>query len=126
MINKEDLLAKCLTQTEIFKSSFGDIKLRQLTISESEEVAKIQSDENKTVKDIMFHTLKCAMVEPKFFTDAELGTLGRKGQEFIYEVFNQIPLVGMSGKEKEEYQKKVKKFLEDPKKEVKEDEKEKK
>lgn len=121
MINKKDLLAKCLTQTAIFKSSLGDIKLRQLTIAESEEIGNIQKDETKTLRDVMFYTLRKSMVEPEFFTDEELAQLGIKGQEFIYEVFNEIPLIGMSEKDREKYNEKIKKFLESKKEETDEE-----
>lgn len=111
MLKKSDLLAMCLTQTSVFKSSLGEIKLRQLTIAESEEVLKIQQNSEKTMKDVIFHTLKCAMVEPEFFTEEELNMLGKKGQEFIYEVFNEVPMIGMTDEEKEDYSKKVEEFL---------------
>ena len=124
MLNRKDLLSQCVTKTSTFKSSLGEIKLRQLTISESEEIAIIQNDTSKTMKDTMVHTLRCAMVEPTFFTDEELETLGTNGANFMREVFIEVPLIGMSKKEREDYNEKVKKFLEENNKEISEDEKE--
>ena len=39
--------------------------------------------------------------------DEELTQLGIKGQEFIYEVFNEIPLIGMDEKARKEYNEKI-------------------
>ena len=126
MISKQDLFNKCTTQTSVFKSSFGEIKLRQLSIAESEEVAKIQKDASKTLKDTMIYTLQRAMIEPTFFTDEELKDLGIKGQEFMFEVFSEVPLVGMSEKEREEYKKRMEEFLKAKKEDVNEEDTEKK
>lgn len=113
MITREELLNKCLTETSIFKSSVlgGDIKIRQLTISESEQMVRIQQDQDKTMSDVFKYCVKCSMVEPTFFTDEELEKLGRNGKLLIEEIFNAIPYIGMSEKEKKEYDEKIAEFL---------------
>lgn len=126
MLSKADLLKAVLTKTEIFKSSLGEIKLRQLSMSESEEIVKIQKDDTKTLHDVMIHTLKCSMVEPEFFTEEEIKQMGQKGYEFMFEVFNEVPLIGMSKKEREEHKKKIEEYLKKEHKELSEEEIEKK
>ncbi len=121
MINKEDLLAKCLTKTEIFKTSHGEVKLRQLTISESEEVVKIQSDETKEFNDIVYHMVKCSMVEPLFFTEKELESLSMVAHGFIMEIFNEIPLIGLDEKERKKQEEKLKELSKKIKNEAEED-----
>jgi len=111
MLTKQDLLKACTLQTTTFKSSLGEIKIRQLSITESKDLSKIQNDPTKDVFDVMVFTLSKAMVEPQFFTNEELEKLGKKGQDFMYEVFEQVPLIGMTENEIAEYKKRVEEYV---------------
>lgn len=123
MITKEDLLKKCLTQTSTFKSLVVDaeVTIRQLTIAETERYNEIRLDFDKKQSDSMNYAVSCSMVEPTFFTDEELASLGKTGSAFIYEVFSQMPYIGMTEKEKKEYDKRLKELLKDDVKKDSED-----
>lgn len=126
MLSKNDLLNKCLTKTSIFKSSVGDIKLRQLTIAETEEIIKIQNDKDKTMLDVIKHTLKKVMVEPEFFTEEEFSQISTQGMNLVYEIYNEVPMVGMTDEERAEHKKKIEDFIKSKNDKIEEEKKRKK
>ena len=124
MLNKSDLLNKCLTKTSIFKSSVGDIKMRQLTIAETEEIIKMQNDETKTMLDVIKYTLRKVMVEPEFFTEEEFSQISTQGMNLVYEIYNEVPMVGMTDEEREQHKKRIEEFVNSKKEESEEEKKE--
>lgn len=111
MLTKDALLATCMLQTTIFKSSLGEVKLRQLNIQETKVITAMHDDPTKNLFDIVFYTLSKALVEPPFFTEEELTTLGPRGQEFMFELYQQVPLIGLTDAEIAEHKKKVAEFV---------------
>ena len=111
----KNLLSQCFIKEGKFKpKTLGgetEIKIRELTISENQEFRKILRDESKLENDAMFYAVKCAMVEPKFFSDEEVEKLNVVGFNLIREVFEEIPLIGKTKKEREEYIKTIEKII---------------
>lgn len=103
----KDILANCFVRKAQFKPQTlgGDkeITIRELTIAEASEYQGIMRDEKKTQEDAVFFAVKCAMVEPTFFSDDELKNLNVTGKNLIYEIHGELPLIGKSTKEREEY-----------------------
>lgn len=97
----KNLLASCFIKEGKFKPlSLGgetEITIRELIISENEEFRRLLVEENQKVA--MYYAVKCAMVEPSFFTDKELEKINATGYALIQEVFNEIPLIGKNKKE---------------------------
>lgn len=120
----KNLLSQCFIKEGKFKPlSLGgtnEITIRELNISENQNFRKILQDETKTPTDAMYYAVSCAMVEPKFFTEKELEKLNITGSNLIQEVYNEIPLIGKTKKEREEYFEKIKKIIEAQKKETSE------
>lgn len=112
----KNLLSLCFIKEGTFKpSSLGgsqEIKIRELTIAESEEFRNIFNDKTKTQRDAMFYAVKCAMVEPVFFSDEELEKLNITGLNLIQEIYGEIPLIGKTKKERDDYFKKIKETIE--------------
>lgn len=106
MLNK-NLFSQCFIKKGTIKPiSLGgesEISIRELNINEVSEFRKIISDESATQNDAMFYAVKCAMVEPEFFSDEQLKELNATGLALIQEVFNEIPLIGKTKKEREKY-----------------------
>jgi hypothetical protein len=102
----KNLLSPCFIKEVKFKPlSLGgttEIIIRELNVSENQEFRKILQDETKTQTDAMYYAVSCVMVEPKFFTEKELEKLNVTGSNLIQEVFNEIPLIGKTKKEREE------------------------
>lgn len=128
MLNK-NLFSQCFIKKGTFKPvSLGgeeEISIRELNINEVSEFRNILQDESKTHNDAMYYAVKCAMVEPQFFSEEELESLNATGLSFIQEVFNEIPLIGKTKKEREKYFKTIeelsKKSQDDEEKEESED-----
>ena len=107
-MNKK-LLDLCTVKTGTFTSTIAkeEITIIQPTIAVSEEYNLILQDQSKTQFDAICYLVESCMVTPKFFTKKQLENLNVIGREFIYEVFAQIPLIGKTEKQKEDYFKKV-------------------
>ena len=110
----KNLLASCFIKEEKFKpKALGgntEITIRELSIDETEKYLNILQEENQ--KDAIRYAVKCSMVEPKFFSDEELKKINATGQALIIEVFNEIPLIGKTKKEREDYFQKIKTITE--------------
>ncbi len=130
MMNK-NLLSQCFIQEGKFKPKIlgekVELTIRQLTIAETQEFKEILKDENKTQKDAVYYAVKCAMVEPPFFSDEELKKLNVVGENLIFEVYGELPLIGKNKKERETYQKQIQELVQEASPEaVSEEEEEKK
>jgi hypothetical protein len=103
----KNLLSQCFIKQGTFKpvslDSTIEVTIRELKISENEEFRKILTDDTKTQKDAMFYAVKCSMIEPKFFSDEDLENLSMTGFNLITEIYNEIPLIGKSKKERAQY-----------------------
>lgn len=101
----KNLLSQCFIKEGKFKPKVlgeeVEIKIRELTISENQQFREILQDETKTQNDAMFYAVKCAMIEPKFFSDEELEKVNVVGFNLIREVFEEIPFIGKTKKERE-------------------------
>ncbi|WP_418186732.1 hypothetical protein [Aliarcobacter lanthieri] len=102
-VSTENIKLECLKGTKLENKEF---KIRQLTIDESEEYLKILNN-NPNNKKAIYFALKHSMIEPTFFKEEDLKNLNATGKMIIDEVFNYIPLIGLSEDEKEEYYKKM-------------------
>lgn len=122
-----DLLKNCFVKTGTYNSKIIDgltVTLKELTIKEHIEFQKKLEKCKDDKTEALYYALKCAMVEPLFFTDEELKVLSSVGEAFIYEAFGELPLIGKSEEEREVYQNQVKEYTEELEKETKtEDEK---
>jgi len=112
----KNILQDCFIKQEKFKPQVlgGDkaITIRELTIAEAQKYQEILRDENKTQEDAVFFAVKCSMIEPAFFSDDELKQLNSTGKNLIYEIHSELPIIGKSTKEREEYFKKLKEWSE--------------
>ena len=107
------LLDNCFIKQAKFKPvslNGSEITIRELTIDENIRFRELLTENGH--KDAMYYAVKCSMVEPSFFTDKELEKINATGYALINEVFNEIPLIGKSKKEREEYFEKIKNILE--------------
>ena len=115
---KKNVLVNCFVKEEDFKPVVleGDsIRIRELTVAEHLEYREILNDETKTQKDAIYYAVSKSMVEPLFFTPAELEKLTKVGETLIYEVFAELPIIGKTQKQKEDYKNDLKKQLENNK-----------
>lgn len=112
----KNLLSQCFIREEKFKPNILDgkieITLRELKISENQKFREILLDETKTQDDAVFYAVSCSMVEPKFFTEKELEELNTTGFNLIKEIFEEIPLIGKTTKERDEYKETIKRIIE--------------
>lgn len=131
----KNILSNCfIKESKIKPEVLGgklEITIRQLTAGEGLELEDIRRDPSSAQDDVVFYAVKCAMVEPTFFTDDELKKLNTTGRNLIYEIYGELPLIGKTKKEREEYLQRLedlaKKIEENKEKEsLSEDEKEKK
>lgn len=110
-----NLLKDCFIKTEKIKpitlGGTKEITVRQLSAGEGLEYRSILRDKDKTQEDAIYFAVKCAMVEPTFFTDEELKNLNGVGRNLIYEIHEYLPKVGMTKKEKEDFDKKIKSLV---------------
>ena len=111
----KNLFFNCFIKEEKFKpialGGNDEITIRQLTISESQEFREILQDDTKTQNDAMFYAVKCSMVKPEFFTDEEIKKLNIIGFNLIKEIYSELPLIGKTKKEREEYTKNIEKLI---------------
>ena len=111
----KNLFSNCFIKEEKFKpialGGNDEIIIRQLTISESQEFREILQDDTKTQNDAMFYAVKCSMVKPEFFTDEEIKKLNIIGFNLIKEIYSELPLIGKTKKEREEYTKNIEKLI---------------
>ena len=111
----KNLFFNCFIKEEKFKpialGGNDEITIRQLTISESQEFREILQDDTKTQNDAMFYAVKCSMVKPEFFTDEEIKKLNIIGFNLIKEIYSELPLIGKTKKEREEYVKNIEKLI---------------
>lgn len=107
----------CFLKTKKFRpKTLGgkrEIEIRQLNIDEVLKSREIARDEDKTQKDFIFYSVKCAMVNPTFFTDEELKNINSTGLNLIEEIYQELPTIGMSEKERANYFKRIKEIAEE-------------
>lgn len=115
MRNREDFLKLASVKTSTFKvPSLNDyeILMKELTIAESNEFRNIYlSDETSNKHEAIVYACRCSCIEPEFFTDEELKNLGVAGNNAVMEIWNEIPLIGKSKDERDEYFKKLNETL---------------
>lgn len=107
----KNVLAQCFIKEETFKpDSLGGktpITVRQLKVEEGLQYQEIIRDPEKTQDDAINYAVKCAMVNPVFFSDEELENLNMQGYNLIREIHGMLPMIGMSSTEKKQYKKKI-------------------
>ncbi|WP_419767241.1 hypothetical protein [Arcobacter sp.] len=108
-MSDRSMLSDCFLKDEVIKPQVlggkKSFKIRQLLISEVEIVEKLMRE--KKQKEAVHYAVECSMVEPTFFTDEELKKLNSVGQALIFEIYSEIPMIGKSKKEKEDYKKQL-------------------
>ena len=110
-----EIFAGCFIKEEVIKPQLlggkKEITIRQLTVDEATKVQKLMAEGNQ--KEAVHYSVKCSMVEPTFFTDEELEKLNTIGQALIFEIYSEIPVIGRTKKEKEDYKKQLETQLND-------------
>lgn len=107
---RNELLKNCFVLSGSFISKvIPDLKvtIKQPTVKEHSDYEKMMAESPTNPTDAIYFAVQNAMVEPAFFTADELLKLSKTGQNFLFEVFGEIPIIGKTQKEREEYQKKM-------------------
>lgn len=106
-ISKEDLLKLVNLKQEVFKvpSWNSEVEVRELTIAESKVYNQMRIEE-KSIEEIVKYACKCSMVNPQMFTDEELSKAGQIAVDGLNEIFSNIPVIGKTKEQKEEFFKK--------------------
>ena len=106
-ISKEDLLKLVNLKQEVFKVSSwnSEVEVRELTIAESKVYNQMRIEE-KSIEEIVKYACKCSMVNPQMFTDEELSNAGQIAVDGLNEIFSNIPVIGKTKEQKEEFYKK--------------------
>lgn len=106
-ISKEDLLKLVNLKQEVFKVSSwnSEVEVRELTIAESKVYNQMRIEE-KSIEEIVKYACKCSMVNPQMFTDEELSKAGQIAVDGLNEIFSNIPVIGKTKEQKEEFFKK--------------------
>ncbi len=106
-ISKENLLKLVNLKEEVFEvpSWNSEVVVRELTIAESQVYYQMIKD-GKNIEDIVKYACNCTMVEPKMFTDEEMKNLNTVGIAGLNEIFSNIPVIGKTKEQKEEFFKK--------------------
>ncbi len=113
---KENLLKNCFVQEGTFESKVfpGEvITIKQATVKEKMDYDKIVKENPQDREKSLFFAVEKALISPSNFFTSNMENLTETGLSFIYEVFEQIPLIGKTKKEKEEYAKEYKKAVEE-------------
>lgn len=108
MRNREEFLKLASTKISNFKVpslNNYEVTLKELTIAESKEFGEIAK--TKDMQKAIIYACRCSCVEPEFFTDEELENLGSNGLNATMEIYSEIPLIGKTEEEREEYKKKL-------------------
>lgn len=106
-ISKENLLKLVNLKEEVFEvpSWNSEVVVRELTIAESQVYYQMIKDDNN-IEDIVKYACNCTMVEPQMFTDEEMKNLNAVGISGLNEIFSNIPVIGKTKEQKEEFFKK--------------------
>lgn len=126
--SKEDLFKLIHLKEEVFKvSSWNDMEVitRELTISESQTYYQMIKDD-KPIEEVIKYALSCSMVEPTMFTDEEISKMNANGINGLNEIFTNIPVIGKTKEQKEEFFKKQNEALKTSKEELTKEQEEKK
>lgn len=126
-ISKEDLFKLVHLKEEVFEvpSWNSEVVVRELTIAESQKYYQMIKD-NVNIEEIVKYACKCTMVEPQMFTDEEMEKLNATGIAGLNEIFANIPVIGKTKEEKEEFFQKQLETLKAPKEELTKEQEEKK
>lgn len=127
ILTLEEATKRACIKQEVFKvlSWDGEVIVRQLTIEENEQAQKLNKS-GASQEDLVYYIAKCSMVEPEFFSEEQLKNLSIDGKNGIMEIVANVPLIGMTDLQKEEYYKKINNTLETPQKELTKEEEAKK
>ena len=108
-ISTEELLNQCTVKQVSFRvpSLNKEIIIRQLTINEVRTIRELQKKDDSTQEQVIYETLKSAMVEPTFFNEEELKNLTALGEQVLFEIYQEIPLIGKTEEQRVEYQKMI-------------------
>lgn len=126
--SKEDLFKLIHLKEEVFKvPSWNDMEVitRELTISESQTYYQMIKDD-KPIEEVIKYALSCSMVEPSMFTDEEISKMNANGINGLNEIFTNIPVIGKTKEQKEEFFKKQNEALKTSKEELTKEQEEKK
>jgi len=103
--NLKDMELDCLKNTNLKDMEF---QLKEMNIAQTKGYHEIQkSGEEDSYDKCMKYACNEVMVDPLFFTDEEFENLNGFGSSIMFEIFTKIPTIGMTVKEKKDYDKKV-------------------
>ena len=100
-VRTETIKLDCLKNTNMKDAEFT---LKEMNIAQNKEYNEIlRSGGDDRFDKCMKYACKEVMVEPTFFTDEEIENMNGIGNAIMEEIFNKIPTIGMTAKEKKTF-----------------------
>lgn len=126
-LNNEDLLRLRNLKQEVLEIPEwnGEVVVRELSISEAATYRQMVN-ENKSLADVIKYACSCSMVEPTMSFDEDLTNVSDSYAQGLNRIFTNIPLIGKTKEEREEFLKKQSEISKTPKSELTKEEEEKK
>ena len=126
-LNNEDLLRLRNLKQEVLEIPEwnGEVVVRELSISEAATYRQMIS-ENKPLSDVIKYACSCTMLEPSLSMDEDLSNVSQSYAQGLERIFNNIPLIGKTKEEREEFIKKQSEISKTPKEELTKEQEEKK
>lgn len=126
-LNNEDLLRLRNLKQEVLEIPEwnGEVVVRELSISEAATYRQM-INENKPLADVIKYACCCTLLEPTMSSDEDLTNVSQSYAQGLERIFNNIPLIGKTKEEREEFIKKQSEISKTPKEELTKEEEEKK
>lgn len=126
-LNNEDLLRLRNLRQEVLEIPEwnGEVVVRELSISEAAKYREMINN-NDSLSDVIKYACSCTMLEPTMSVDEDLTNVSESYAKGLNRIFSNIPLIGKTKEEKEEFLKKQAEISKTPKKELTIEEEEKK
>lgn len=126
-LNNEDLLRLRNLKQEVLEIPEwnGEVVVRELSISEAATYRQM-INENKPLSDVIKYACSCTMLEPSLSMDEDLSNVSQSYAQGLERIFNNIPLIGKTKEEREDFIKKQSEISKTPKEELTKEEEEKK
>ena len=107
ILNKNDISVIRNLKQEVFEVPEwnGEVVVRELSITEAEKYKEMIS-EDKPLQDIIQYACSCTMLEPTMSADEDLTDASPTYILGLNQIFNNIPVIGKTKEQKEEFYKK--------------------
>jgi len=108
-VRSEKIKLDCLKGTNLKDKEF---LLQEMNITQNKGYNEILHDGNDDDRfdKLIKYACNAVMIEPTFFKDDEIEKMNGFGKVIMDEIFNKIPTIGMTVKEKKDYQKRLDAF----------------